>query len=188
MTFNAIKYLAALGGGVKLFWCFPFLRINYADNRLINTDHNSAILTDCFIREFYNIFYHLHKVLYWKLIGSLNAIHYCKSFNATPSFKCSLWANLHMGLSFLFRHIYFSTIYFLLFCWLAKLYLESEILPSAKYIYTTPWQMQHIWLLNYKIDCLKTLKFLWLQLWPNFGKSTIWAHLTHKIFSSQKQQ
>ena len=24
-------------------------------------------------------------------------------------------------------------------------------------------------------------------MWPNFGKSTILAHLTHEIFSSQKQ-
>ena len=26
------------------------------------------------------------------------------------------------------------------------------------------------------------------NMWPNFGKSTIWANLTHEIFSSKKQQ
>ena len=30
-------------------------------------------------------------------------------------------------------------------------------------------------------------KVTWGNLWPNFGKSTILANLTHKIFSSQKQ-
>jgi len=26
------------------------------------------------------------------------------------------------------------------------------------------------------------------HMWPNFGKSTIWVHFTHEIFSSQKKQ
>ena len=64
--------------------------------------------------------------------------------------------------------------------------VNLESAQITKKILNMSWHS--VWM---KIKCNGSLSKriqTFYNLWPNFGKSTIWVHLTHEIFSFKKQQ